>query len=294
MTPHLLRVPVAGGELAVHRWPGDGPVVLAAHGITGNGLAWQRVADHLAGEVTLLAPDLRGRAASRHLPAPYGLAAHADDLVAVLDHLGVDRVVLAGHSMGAFVATTAGVRHPGRIRELVLVDGGHGLPLPPGTDGDAVLAAVLGPAFARLAMTFADRASYLEFWARHPAFAELLDATGPPGPVADHLAHDLIGEPPGLRSSCVPAAVRVDGLAVLTEAGAALRRLTVPAVLLWARRGLLDEDQGLYDERRLAGLPIRAELVAAANHYSILLGDAGAAAVAAAIRAAASEIRRIR
>ncbi|GIG55958.1 hypothetical protein Lfu02_03300 [Longispora fulva] len=294
MTPELVSVPVAGGHLAVHRWPGDGPVVMAAHGITANGLAWQRVADHLAGRVTLLAPDLRGRAASRDLPGPFGLETHADDLVATLDHLGVDRAVLAGHSMGAFVATTTAVRHPARIRELVLVDGGFGLPLPPGTDTDALLAAVLGPAFTRLGMTFPDRAGYLEFWARHPAFAELLDggsaASGPqlPPTVMGHLAHDLIGEPPHLRSSCVPEAVRVDGLAVLTESGAALRLLTVPAVLLWARRGLLNEDQGLYDEHCLADVPIRAELVAGSNHYSILLGEAGATAVAGAIGAAVS------
>src|SRR4051794_8675431 len=95
-----------GGQL-VHVWPGtrpDAPVVLAAHGITANGLSWGPVAEQLDGAVTLLAPDLRGRAGSSHLPGPYGLARHADDLAAILDDRGVRQAVLVGHSMGAYVA----------------------------------------------------------------------------------------------------------------------------------------------------------------------------------------------
>jgi hypothetical protein len=42
-------VPVAGGNLRVVEWPGDGPVVLAAHGITANALSWARVAELLGG-----------------------------------------------------------------------------------------------------------------------------------------------------------------------------------------------------------------------------------------------------
>ena len=97
------------------------------------------------------------------------MRAHADDLVAVLDHLGLDRAVLAGHSMGAYVATTAATAHPRRWSHVVLVDGGVALPLPHGVDPDDMLAGVLGPALARLEMTFADRAAYHAFWRAHPA-----------------------------------------------------------------------------------------------------------------------------
>ena len=64
------------GELRIHVWRAaepDAPVAIAAHGITGNGLSWARVAELLDGRVTLLAPDLRGRAGSRHAPGPYGI-----------------------------------------------------------------------------------------------------------------------------------------------------------------------------------------------------------------------------
>ncbi|SDQ17418.1 alpha/beta fold hydrolase [Quadrisphaera sp. DSM 44207] len=293
----LLRVPVRGGGLAVHRL-GAGPAgaqpVLAVHGITSNGLAWGPVARQLAGRAALLAPDLRGRAESRHLPGPHGLAAHADDVVAVLDAAGVEAGVLVGHSMGAFVAALAAARHPGRVRRLVLVDGGLGFPAPAGADPDAVLEAVLGPALRRLGARFPGPEEYLGFWREHPAVGPVLadDATGA---VAGHLLHDLVEDGEGgHRSSCSSEAVRTDGRDVLADAAAlsAAARAGVPAQLLWAARGLLDEPQGLYDEERLAALRLPAHVAArqvpGTNHYSVLLGSDGARAVADAVAAAAS------
>src|SRR3954469_1781543 len=99
-----IDVPVAGGSLRAVSWGDPGPTVLVAHGITANALSWAAVARALAGRVRLVAPDLRGRAGSAGLPGPFGMAAHAADVMAVADHFGADRVALAGHSMGGFVA----------------------------------------------------------------------------------------------------------------------------------------------------------------------------------------------
>ena len=172
----------------------DTPLVVALHGITANGLAWRAIGDRLDGEVRLVAPDLRGRACSRDVgrgsdgasadAAEDGLAAHAGDVVAVLDALGAERAVLVGHSMGAFVAALTAARYPERVSALVLVDGGVGFPAPAGTDIDAALQAVIGPAMQRLSMTFGSEQEYLDFWAAHPALGPLLagGAEGfPPG-----------------------------------------------------------------------------------------------------------------
>ncbi|SHK65095.1 Pimeloyl-ACP methyl ester carboxylesterase [Nocardiopsis flavescens] len=264
-------VPVAGGGLAVTRW-GEGPgvPVLAVHGITANGHSFARLAAELAarGGPPLHAPDLRGRGASGALPGPHGLAAHADDLVAVLDRLGVERTVWVGHSMGAFVSCLAAVRHPDRVSGLLLVDGGHGLPAPAGTDIDSVL----GPAMVRLRTTFASPDDYRAFWRRHPAFA------GRWNPWVDaYILRDLAGTAPDLRSTCDEAAVRTDGAQVLADAEVlgAVHRLPVPARLLWAARGLMDEAPGLYTPERLAGLPDTLATVELPddNHYTPLFSS---------------------
>ena len=269
-------------RLEVHEWPGEPPVVVAAHGITGNGLSWAAVAEALAGQVTLLAPDLRGRAGSRDVPGPYGLTRHADDLIALLDDRGVDTAVLAGHSMGAYVAALAAVRHPSRVTGVVMVDGGLAPRLPEGTDVQALLARALGPAMERLSITFESREEYRAFWRKHPAFEF------PWTPALDeYLQHDLIGDGP-YRSSCVAEAIRVDGADMLAgpEATAAFHRLTVPAVLLWADRGLLNQTPGGYTADNTAGLAVPAIRVPDTNHYSILVGSDGAQVVAAHIRQA--------
>jgi hypothetical protein len=129
---------------------------------------------------------------------------------------------------------------------------------------------------ARLDMTFPDRESYRAYWQAHPAFAVNWTPM-----VEAYIEHDLIGDGP-FRSSCVVEAVRTDGGQVLVDAQtlAAIHALPVPGVLLYAERGLLDEPQALYDPQRLAGLEIPAVRVADTNHYSILVSDKGAAAVA--------------
>lgn len=171
-----MRAPVVGGSLELHELaPGELPLVLALHGITANALSWGAVASAVAGRARVVAPDLRGRAGSRAVAGPWGLGEHADDVPAVLDHLGVERAVLAGHSMGAFVAALAAARHPERVSGVLLVDGGFGFPPPAGVDGDELLHAVLGPAMARLSMTFASGDAYLEFWSQHPAVGPALE-----------------------------------------------------------------------------------------------------------------------
>lgn len=300
--PDGFRIELPEGNLDVHDLsvgnPGpDAPVVVAVHGITANGLSWASVAEEVSrrrgpGAVRFLAPDLRGRGSSRTAPGPYGIAVHADDLLAIADVFAA-RPVLVGHSMGAFVVALAAARAPHRVATAVLVDGGFAFPTPANLDIDALLGAVIGPAMQRLGMRFGDPDAYLAFWRDHPAIGPLL--RGRRGPeVRRYLLHDLVPAPEGQgwASSCVLDAVRTDGADVLTspEAHAAAAKAVmsgVPVELVWAERGLLDEPQGLYDEARLAslGLPdtVRVTAVPGANHYSVVIDDPGVAAVADAV-----------
>ncbi len=289
------------GRLGVHDLSGgpvegDAPTLLLVHGITANGLMWQPLADELVrrhgpGRLRLLAPDLRGRGSSRGAPGPYGLGAHVDDLLTVADAFAT-RPLLVGHSMGGFVAGLAAGRHPDRFRGLVVVDGGLAFPVPEDLDVDAALQAVLGPAMQRLSMKFASPEEYLGFWDAHPALGPVL--RGPAGDAARrYVLHDLVpaDDGDGWASSCVVEAVRADGAGVMadTEAHAGVRRAVehgMPAELVWARRGLQDEPQGLFDEDRLAALdpPERLRTTAVdANHYDVIIAEDGVSAVADAV-----------
>ncbi|MEV7401448.1 alpha/beta hydrolase [Streptomyces sp. NPDC091267] len=280
-----IEVPVRGGDLTAVRWPADdpdAPAVIALHGITANALSWGAVARQLAGRVTLVAPDLRGRAGSSALPGPYGIATHADDVAALQAALGLDRVVLAGHSMGAFVAALAAVRHPAGFGPLLLVDGGIGFPAPTHLSPDELMTAVIGPAMDRLSMAFADRSAYRAFWQAHPAFAGAAWSDE----VDAYIQRDLTGEEPAMHSTCRIEAVRADGIGLFDEEVlTAVRKLPAGATLLWAARGLMDEEQGLYDERRLAAAGLggtRVEPVAVkdVNHYTVLTGERGSREIA--------------
>jgi lipase len=282
-----LAVPVVGGCLTVAvagpGAPGSAPVVLGLHGISGSHRGLGVVARQLAARgITCLVPDLRGRGASAGLPGPYGLNAHVADLVAVLDHWGAERAVLAGHSMGAYVAGRLAAAYPERSAGVVLIDGGLTHRLPGNIDPDAVLDAVLGPALTRLHRTFASRQDYRDFWRRHPAFANYWNAD-----IANFLDYDLVGPPGALRSRVVEAAVRLDGRDVLDGAAAwaALAAVPGPVVLLRAPRGLADEPspfqpESLVDQARRVVPQIRVVLIEDTNHYLIVFGAREAAAVA--------------
>lgn len=299
-----LDVPVSGGSLHVGvagappGTPGV-PIVLAVHGITGSHTTWAGVARHLGDAVTVLAPDLRGRGQSAALGGPYGMAAHAEDLVAVLDHVGGDRAVVAGHSMGGYIVARFAADSPERLAGAALVDGGLPLPLPlpPDVDPDVLMAAVLGPSLARLQMTFPSVEAYRDFWRSHPAFAKkpwtddvagFIDYDlGPPetGPDGDTVYRSRVSE----------AAVRADGRDLLDRdrTGKALGSLGGPSLLLWAPRGIMDEDRPLLPPEVIAEaqtlLPhLVVTEVPDTNHYFLLLGDREAAAVAGEIRSLAT------
>ncbi len=294
-----LDVPVAGGslKLGLAGPAGAAPVVLAIHGITGSYRSWAAVARHLGDDVTFLAPDLRGRGQSSGLPGPFGLARHVDDMIAVLDHVAATDVVVAGHSMGAYIAARLAAAHPARVRAVLLVDGGLPLPVPEGVDPDVMLEAVLGPALGRLRMTFPSVEGYRDFWRAHPAFA------GPKAwspDIEGYVDYDLVAanpsEPGGeFRSRVAEDAVRGDGRDLLD--GDIARRsflalASLPTVLIRAPRGLLDEPRPFHPDEAVAearaGVPALVDvLVPDTNHYLIVLGDREAAVVADQVRQAA-------
>ena len=272
------EVPVEGGALTVGK-AGSGPVVLCAHGITANHTSWQPLADAIGDQVTIVAPDLRGRGGSGALPGPYSMSTHARDLVAVLDHVGVETAPVVGHSMGAFVAAVMAAEHAERVERVLLVDGGLPLPIPEGLTVDQILTAVIGPAMTRLSMEFESREAYLDFWRPHPALAESWSDA-----IQAYVEYDLAPDGPPFRSRVSIDAVRGDAEDTLVSdtIQKALEALPRPTSLLRAERGLMNEETPLVPDALAAAFPRVNDLgvVGDTNHYTIAFLDHGVKPIA--------------
>lgn len=115
-----IRVESGDAELAVEV-RGEGPPVLFVHGFPCDRTMWRHQLAALA-RWKRIAPDLRGAGASTAPADGYSMIRYADDLVAVLDALGIRQAVVCGLSMGGYIVFELLRRHPDRIKAIILAD----------------------------------------------------------------------------------------------------------------------------------------------------------------------------
>ncbi|ALO09546.1 Beta-ketoadipate enol-lactone hydrolase [Streptomyces venezuelae] len=105
---------------------GSGPALLLVHGHPFDHTMWQPQIDRFSLTHRVIAPDLRGYGitplGATALTEVTGLGDFAEDLVDLLDDLGIEQAVVAGLSMGGQIAMELHRRHPERVRGLVLAD----------------------------------------------------------------------------------------------------------------------------------------------------------------------------
>ncbi len=267
-------------ELAIGR-AGSGPdPVVCLHGITAQHRAFNAAARLLGPSRGLVGVDLRGRGDSDKPESGYGLEAHANDVVRVLDHLGMREAVLVGHSMGGFVALKTALRYPERVRALVLLDGGwprvEASPEEMTEEQEREAEAIregLARAFGRLEMTFESPAAYLDFWFPD----QNLKVEDLPPDLADYYLYDLQEVEGGYNPKCSSAAARQDSPAVSERSPTAdqMRGVACPVALVRASEGFFPGSAPLIPDATrdvMAGsLDLRSEmLVEGANHYTML------------------------
>jgi lipase len=267
-------------ELAICR-AGEGPdPVVCLHGITAQHRAFNAAARYLGPSLGLVGVDLRGRGDSDKPESGYSLEAHAADVVRVLDHLGLQSAVLAGHSMGAFVALKTALLFPERVRALVLLDGGWPrVESPPRemTEEEkqdaSALEEGLARAFKRLDMTFESPEAYLDFWFPD----QNLRMEDLPPDLADYYLYDLGEIENGYNPKASRVAAEEDSPSVSSTSPTAeeMRGVACPVALVRASQGFFPgSDPLISDETRdvmAESLDIRTEiLLEGANHYTML------------------------
>jgi pimeloyl-ACP methyl ester carboxylesterase len=111
---------VQAGEIRLHvAEAGDGDPVVLVHGWPQHWYCWRRVIPLLSADHRLLCPDLRGFGWSDAPRTSYAKRELADDLIAMLDALGLERVRLVGHDWGGFVAFLVALQAPERVSSLL-------------------------------------------------------------------------------------------------------------------------------------------------------------------------------
>lgn len=112
---HFLEYPAAGGEAQEN--------LVFLPGLTANAhMVDGLIAASLGEQYRVLAPDWRGRGRSAKPDTGYSIGDHAADVLALLDLLAIDRVVLAGHSFGGLVAYYMAACYPHRVKKLIVLD----------------------------------------------------------------------------------------------------------------------------------------------------------------------------
>jgi 2-succinyl-6-hydroxy-2,4-cyclohexadiene-1-carboxylate synthase len=212
---------MSGRALAAER-SGRGPALMLLHGYTGTGRSLDGIARAFQHDFDTIAPDLpgHGRSAERAAGHAYDFDACTDDLVATLAATGHESAHWLGYSMGARLALACAVRHPSRVRSLVLLAGRAGI-ADPGERAarrrdDEALA-------ARIEQLGVE--AFVNEWLAQPLFATL-QRLGPDF-MARERATRLANDARGLSSS-----LRALGPAAQPPLFNAVPRVTVPVLLV--------------------------------------------------------------
>lgn len=108
------------GEDIWYETAGEGPPLVLCHGLGGNTAVWFQQVPHFADRYRVISWDQRGFGRSSNTEGRHGPVTAVADLRALLDHLGVERCVVVGQSMGGWAALGAALQEPDRVAAVVL------------------------------------------------------------------------------------------------------------------------------------------------------------------------------
>lgn len=103
--------------------PGEMPPLVLMPGLTANAHSFDGlISAGLSPALRVLCLDLRGRGLSDKPDGGYNMAAHAADVLGLMDALGIQHVMLGGHSYGGLLTLYMAANHPARVSKLIIID----------------------------------------------------------------------------------------------------------------------------------------------------------------------------
>ena len=245
------------GERIYAESVGHGPALVLSHGLGGNHAVWYHQVAAFAATRRVITWDQLGFGRSTRRTGPVGPEPAVGDLLAVLDHLGVERADVVGQSMGGWVAMGFALQHPERVRSLVLAD----------SPGGVLTDDVRGAAAAAR-----DRLRLDGGFGHHPALGDRFCAEHP----AEAMLYELIG---GFGDKA-PDAEMIQLLGSCRWPDEEVRRLAVPTLLVCGSDDPMAPPDGV---RAVASLvpDARVEVIPGCGHSPYLEDPAAWNAVVA-------------
>jgi len=260
-----------GVRIQLAEWKGEGKPILSIHGITANCRCWDVMASGLSPAHRVIAMDLRGRGLSDSPDSGYSIAHHCQDIVALLDDLHIEKAVIMGHSLGAFISVVFGAEHPSRVDRIILVDGGGKL-------SEAQMGKVFAgikPSLDRLGKVFPSFEAYLDLMKAAPFFKSWSPS------LETYYRYDIESVADGVRSRIHPEHIQEERLNLgRVDVSRFYDRLSCPVLILRATEGMVAEDDLLLPqdvaERMVREIPsARCVDLTGTNHYSIIFEENG-------------------
>jgi len=264
--PVIVTAQGDGVNIQLARWGREGKPVFCIHGITANCRCWDVVAQTLESDYRVFAMDLRGRGGSEKPTSGYSVDQHCRDIVSLLDNLGLERPVIIGHSLGAFIALAFAARYPERIDRTVLVDGGGDL----SAEQMGKVFAGIKPALDRLGKVFPSAEAYIDLMKKAPYLQPWSSV------METYCRYELEAVEGGVKTNINPLHIQEEAINLGKMKAAALYgKINGRVLILRATNGLLAEDDILLPEdvveRMTREIPdARRVDIPGTNHYSIL------------------------
>jgi pimeloyl-ACP methyl ester carboxylesterase len=260
-----------GVKMQLAQWGDEGKPILCVHGITANCRCWDVMASDLSPDHRVIAMDLRGRGLSESPDSGYSIAHHCEDILAILDDLGLEKAVIMGHSLGAFIALAMGAQHPDRVDRIILVDGGGKL-------SEIQMVKVfrgIKPSLDRLGRIFPSFEDYKDLMKNAPFLKEWT-------PVLETYYQYEIEEVDGrVRCSINPAHIQEERENLgKVDFSQFYEKISCPVLILRATDGMVAKDDLLLPrdvvEKMVQEIPLARYVdIPGTNHYSIVFEQNG-------------------